>query len=931
MRYFLTGLLLFCIYALNAQQFGGNPFSTRWQQMNTDTARIIFPAGLDSTANRISNIVHNLAGKNRIAIGNRLSKINIVLQPQTVISNGYVGLGPFRSEFYLTPPADNFDMGNLPWPDLLALHEYRHVQQYNNFYNGASKGMRILFGQEGYALAINAAIPNWFFEGDAVYQETALSPQGRGRMPYFLKAYPALWRAAKKYSWMKLRNGSYKDYVPNHYDMGYLLVNYGYEKYGAAFWKNVTKEASAYKGLFYPMQKAVKKYSGLSYTSFTKNAFAYYKNIYGTDKSITNINQKTKNKNEVINYFFPFQIAPDSLLYLQSSYKKRPAFYIKDNSGEHLLSIRDISIDNEFSYKNGKIVYAAYNSHPRWQWINYSVIKILDIKTGSQKTLQQKTKYFSPDISEDGQLIAANKISDNGRSSLVIINASTGSISKEIASDSIDYFSTPRFINNDSIVTAIRRKDATIYLAIVDINKNSITSLTPNLKNTIGQLYFKDGKVFFTASQGLKDEIFSFDIYSRQLKKLNTNNLNNYNASVAYDKINWTTFTANGYKLESLGKEHANWGIADTMRLAKAPSGIVANTQTGSENIFNEQLDRKFDISKYFKFTRPFNFHSWRPNYENPLYSFTVYGNNILNTVRTQLEYVYNENEKTNSVAAGITYAGLFPHIGISSQYTPGRHRVERNKERKWNQLDNSLSVSLPLSWVSGRTYNFFNLSATYVIRNDFQTGIYKDSFTNRQINYLSHTIGYGQQVQRAVQHIFPRWGYYFSLQVRNALITNYSWQGLLRATVYLPGFLPNHHIVLSGAMQQSSTKSQIFSNRLPFARGFNAVDSNSLQAIAANYHLPIAYPDWGVANIFYLQRVRANLFYDFTQVLSSKSSFRKSLQSTGAELYFDTKWWNQHPITLGMRGGYLLTSDIIKPDKKLFFEFILPVSLIPR
>src|SRR5260221_5939575 len=78
---------------------------------------------------------------------------------------------------------------------------------------------------------------------------------------------------------MKLRNGSLKDYVPNHYYLGYLLVNYGREKYGADFWTKVTQNASAYKGLFYPFQKAVKKYAGINYTSFYKDAFAYYKKL----------------------------------------------------------------------------------------------------------------------------------------------------------------------------------------------------------------------------------------------------------------------------------------------------------------------------------------------------------------------------------------------------------------------------------------------------------------------------------------------------------------------------------------------------------------------------------------------------------------------------------------------------------------------------
>ncbi|MEJ7673189.1 MAG: hypothetical protein WKF59_10865 [Chitinophagaceae bacterium] len=54
-------------------------------------------------------------------------------------------------------------------------------------------------------------------------------------MPFFHTPYRSLWQADKKYSWMKLRNGSYKDYVPNHYALGYLLVAYGREKYGDGF------------------------------------------------------------------------------------------------------------------------------------------------------------------------------------------------------------------------------------------------------------------------------------------------------------------------------------------------------------------------------------------------------------------------------------------------------------------------------------------------------------------------------------------------------------------------------------------------------------------------------------------------------------------------------------------------------------------------
>ncbi|MES1224197.1 MAG: hypothetical protein ABUT20_52370, partial [Bacteroidota bacterium] len=212
----LVFLLTVFFNSLSAQQFGGNPPSLSWKQINTDSARIIFPKGLDSQAQRVAGIVHYLAQQKTFSPGDKIYKINIVLQNQTTIANGYVGLGPFRSEFYLTPDPNNFNQGSLAWPDQLAVHEYRHVMQYNNFRNGLSKAFYYLFGEEGLLVAIDGSVPDWFFEGDAVYNETFVTKQGRGRLPLFLNAYPSLWMSGKYYSFMKLRNGSLKNYVPNH-------------------------------------------------------------------------------------------------------------------------------------------------------------------------------------------------------------------------------------------------------------------------------------------------------------------------------------------------------------------------------------------------------------------------------------------------------------------------------------------------------------------------------------------------------------------------------------------------------------------------------------------------------------------------------------------------------------------------------------------
>jgi hypothetical protein len=191
-----------------------------------------FPSGLESAGERVATVIHDLQKNHTSTIGNRLKKISIVLQNQTTISNAYVSLGPYRSEFYLLAPQNSFSLGALNWLDNLSLHEYRHVEQYTNFNVGLSKVASVLFGQQGQALANATAVPNWFFEGDAIFDETSLSRQGRGRLPNFFSGYKSLYLQEKKYTYMKLRNGSLRNYLPGHYELGYLLVGYGRESMG---------------------------------------------------------------------------------------------------------------------------------------------------------------------------------------------------------------------------------------------------------------------------------------------------------------------------------------------------------------------------------------------------------------------------------------------------------------------------------------------------------------------------------------------------------------------------------------------------------------------------------------------------------------------------------------------------------------------------
>ncbi|MFD2147229.1 hypothetical protein [Mucilaginibacter antarcticus] len=64
-------LLVLVSYIASAQQIGGNPPSVKWNQINTPTARVIFSKGLDSTAQRIANVIAHMNSLTVATIGNK--------------------------------------------------------------------------------------------------------------------------------------------------------------------------------------------------------------------------------------------------------------------------------------------------------------------------------------------------------------------------------------------------------------------------------------------------------------------------------------------------------------------------------------------------------------------------------------------------------------------------------------------------------------------------------------------------------------------------------------------------------------------------------------------------------------------------------------------------------------------------------------------
>jgi hypothetical protein len=933
----LIFLLFLSTLHTQAQRFGGNPPSLKWRQIDTDTVRVIFPKGLENEAARVVNMSHLLNRKTGSTMGTDQRKINIVLQKNTVVSNGYVGLAPWRSEYYMTPLQNSLQLGSLPWVDNLVIHENRHVQQYMNFRKGLSKLAYIVAGEEGLAVANSAAVPDWFFEGDAVFQETMVSRQGRGRLPDFYNGYRSLKLAGKQYSFMKLRNGSLKDYLPDHYQLGYILTTYGRKKYGDDFWKNVTQDAVRYKPLFYPFQGAVKKHAGVSYRSFVKDAFDYFNGqVPQGDATSAPLPLTALNTRYVSDYLFPNIIGEDSVLVLKRTFRHIPAWTILSGGKEHRIAVKDIDSDEYYSYKNGWIVYTSYRTDPRWSWMDYSGIFLLNIYNKQRIKLTTRTKYFSPDISRDAQKIVAVEVKPGEPSSIHIINAVSGEVISRLPNPQKYLYTYPVFNKDETqLFSAVRNDKGEMGLITKDVSSGEERIIIPFSFHVIAFPKVKGDKVVFTASHNRKSEIWIWDDTSKKLSLAVSRPTGSFQAEMdeKNQELIYSSFTAEG---QQLLKEKINAAEnTDPQSWIKESNEVFAG-DVFRDTVLSDVLNTpqlSYADKKYKHGFRLFNVHSWRPYYDQPDWSFTIYSENILNTLRSDLYYNYNENEGYHKFGYNMNFAALYPWVTGGVSYTFDRKFSDTARAFRWNEFNANVGLRLPLNFSSGRLYKYLTIATSFNTQQLFFTQQSKPRPANYGFNYMQGSLNWTIQSQQARQHIYPRFAHTLLVQNRFSVSDITARQFFATTALYLPGVLRTHNLVLTGAYQARDTLNNYrFSNSFPFSRGYPALDFDRMWKYGANYHLPLVYPDFGLAQVVYFQRVRANLFYDVTYIKSLRGGDPIDLRSVGAEIFFDTKWWNQQSVTFGFRYSRLLDNDkFIRPPGANQWEFIMPVDLIRR
>lgn len=133
------------------------------------------------------------------------------------------------------------------------------------------KWVGYVVGQQA-GLLSSVLLPIWFLEGDAVMNETQMASFGRALQPSFTIEYRAyLTEGTKKFPLDKWFCGSYKNYIPDHYQFGYQLAAWSREQYGDDMWSRVAEYGSKYPYTILTTKWALHKYYRTSVNEIARN------------------------------------------------------------------------------------------------------------------------------------------------------------------------------------------------------------------------------------------------------------------------------------------------------------------------------------------------------------------------------------------------------------------------------------------------------------------------------------------------------------------------------------------------------------------------------------------------------------------------------------------------------------------------------------
>ncbi len=936
---------------LKAQYFqtGQDPASIKWRQINTKNFQLIYPDYYELQAQKLASIMEKVYAYRSKSMHYSPRPISIILHTQTVQSNGLVAWAPKRSEFYTIPHQDIYPQN---WLEQLAVHEYRHVVQIDKINSELPKIIKILLGEQGTALVFGTFLPWWFIEGDAVVTETALSNFGRGRFPSFLMELKAQVVEKGAFKYDKAYNGSIKDFVPDHYKLGYYMVGEARKKYGVGVWDSVVTRVGTKPFSLNPFNKALKMETGFNKVQLYNSLFGELKNSWTKeDKNYKKhiFEQVSKTNKTYTNYKYNYWLNDSVFVSYRTSLNRIPAFIAIDKNGvEKKILVPGAIFNESVNYRGDWLVYSEHIPNLRWQHSGKALIRLYNMENGQKRAITPQFTAFSPSISPNLEKVIVVETDFSSNNYLAVYDIKSAKLLHRIQTKNNNYFFSPDWLNEREIIAIILTKKGK-QLATFNLETGKMTSLNLFDLGNIKSLKVKNGQLFFVSSFSGKDALYSMNLENHTIHSV-------YNPRFGADypaisknvkNIIFSDYTSDGFrllkikntrlkKINSTGKY--NYQLADS--LAKQESGVINFTNTDSI---------KYPSKKYKKAAHIFNFHSWAPvsidvnsYYFSPGVSFM--SQNKLGTSETILGYEWSISEKTGKVYAKYTYKGWFPVSDFeinsgkrASNYTLIKTSLDNSKDSTtqrftWDETNLNFDVRIPLNLSKGKFRRFLQPEIQYGYTFYGHDNSTPEKFVKGNSQSLVYRLYYSQFLHKSAQDVWPDFGLIADVSFYHSPVGNIDLgtMQLGQSVLYLPGILPNHGVrFYSGFQQKKNDGVNSFSDAIRYPRGWGKVSTTEMSSFAFDYKLPLFYPEWSVGGVVYLKRITASLFADYANLKGyyyengiASGTYSSPISSVGVELLGDMHFLRFYaPVQMGFRSSYL-------PKKNsVCFDFLLSID----
>ena len=766
-RIVLIAICLLIPFSIRAQFYytGDNPWSLKWQKLETPNFRIIYPQGMDSLAIVYGKTLEQYRIPDSRSLGMvpgalQWGKTPVVMHAFYGIANGSVTWTPKRMDLYTVQEPYSPDPS--PWVSNLVVHETRHLGQMQFGYRRLLKGFNFVFGEMATG-AFAGLYPNLaILEGDAVVAETALTHSGRGRNAEFLNYYRMAFDSGDYRNWWQWRYGSQRYYAPNHYALGYMTIagmRYTYDD--TLFTKNYFDYVGFHPLHIGDMQKTIKRDSGTKFKKAFLNIQKSFHTIWAEDEAL---------RAPFIDSIPATLTAKRYTNYYGNEYVNDGVYSVKSGmtSSSHLVKVnKDGTQDNlgPFStyhsplrHHGDTLYWSEHKPDPRWSMRSFSIIKGRVASTGKTFTIGNKhSRYYSPASSADNEL-SVTEYPFKGGSRLLVMDSGTGIVKRTYkAPDSLQIVESC-WIGRDIYFSGVSGKGIGIYKLGGEVAEMVVAPEPVSLRNLKSLGSF----ITFTCDRNGTDEIYSLDTKTLVLKQLTNTRYGaeDYCFNSKADTLYYSSLTSTGkslFKIPTASLIGKNVSFADVHKYIvaeKLAEQETALAQSAGEAVVGEYPEVKADTSRYRKGAHMFNFHSWAPiyvnidkvqgesydyDYEEASVGLTGLFQDRLGTTSGFVGYSMHEdpnddNKIRHSGHLKINYFGFYPVIEASLdvndrdayQYT--NRVVEYNgkqSRRTYKSLGNSPYVSsklrfyVPLDFSGGGWSRGFIPQVNYEISND--------------------------------------------------------------------------------------------------------------------------------------------------------------------------------------------------------------------